>query len=393
MTTKNHRLTLAIAGLALSALTACSETSQGASDAEADDAALAEAQALVDQYTAEASTVGVTEPLSRKPEAGKEIVWLECNVPTCQTFGNGIEASADVLGWNVTTVPYEFTPESMQSAFEQAVSLRPDAILSSGATPGVTLKQREMAKDAGIPFFDNSAVYEDDPATATGSVSGDPAPPTVLLEPAGYVAFQNGRLPAAWAVSQSQGHVRSIFVNVPDIPIIVPPQIAYKDALEEWCPDTCANVDVNATVNDVGTNLPQMVVSALQQHPETNYIVYTVGDFSLGVAAAVKAAGFTDVKTIGATPIQANIDGMADGTDEAWVGVSNIIIGWRLMDAAARTFNGDPIPHPVATSPEDTSAAAWPTPRIYTADNSPGSAEFVEPVNYEELFRELWQMS
>jgi ribose transport system substrate-binding protein len=79
---------------------------------------------------------------------------LECNVPTCQTFGDGIEASADVLDWNVTTLPYEFTPESMQSAFEQAVSLGPDAILSSGATPGVTLEQRQMAKDAGIPFFD-----------------------------------------------------------------------------------------------------------------------------------------------------------------------------------------------------------------------------------------------
>ena len=390
---KDKRIALAVAGLAVSALTACSESGQGASDAEVDTGALADAQALVEQYTAEASTVGVTEPLSRKPAPGREIVWLECNVPTCQAFGNGIEAAADVLGWDVTTLPYEFTPESMQSAFEQAVSLNPDAILSSGATPSVTLKQRQMAKDAGIPFFDNSAVYEDDPEKATGSVSDDPAPPTVLLEPAGYVAFQNGRLPAAWAVAQSKGQVHSIFVNVPDIPIIVQPQIAYKEALEEWCPDTCTNVDVNATINDVGTNLPQMVVSALQQHPETNYIVYTVGDFSLGVAAAAKAAGFTDVKTIGATPIQANIDGLDIGTDEAWVGVSNVIIGWRLVDAAARTFNGDPIPHPVATTPEDTSAAAWPTPRIYTADNAPDSSEFVEPANYEDLFREMWQVS
>ena len=170
-------------------------------------------------------------------------------------------------------------------------------------------------------------------------------------------------------------------------------EIDYKAALHAWCPDTCTNVDVNATVNDIGTNLPQMVVSALQQHPDTNYIVYTFGDLSLGVAAAVKAAGFTDVKTIGATPIQANIDGLASGTDEAWVGVSNVILGWRLMDAAARSFNGDPIPNPVAMSPDDTSAAAWPTPRIYTADNSPGTSEFAEPANYPDLFRKLWQLS
>jgi ribose transport system substrate-binding protein len=390
---KKKIIALAVTGVALSALAACGQSSDATSGAPVDEAALVGARKLVDQYTAEATTVGVTEPLSRKPDTGKRIVWLECNVPTCQAFGNGIEDAADVLGWDVTTLRMEFTPESMQSAFEQAVSMRPDAILSSGGTPSVTLKQRQMAKDAGIPFFDNSAVYEEDPSKATGVVSGDPAPPKVLLEPAGFVAFQNGRLPAAWAVTESQGRVHSIFVNVPDIPIIVRPQVAYKEALEEWCPDTCTNVDVNASVNDIGTNLPQMVVSALQQHPDTNYIVYTVGDFSLGVAAAVKAAGFTDVKTIGATPIQANIEGLASGTDEAWVGVSNVIIGWRLVDAAARTFNGDPIPNPVAMSPDDTSAAAWPTPRIYTADNSPSSSEFVEPANYQDLFRHLWQLS
>ncbi len=365
-------------------------SSDGAAAAITD---VASAKALVERFSQPVETVGVTEPTGKAPEPGKRIVFLECPVPTCKVFGDGIEQATDLLDWELTRLTYQFTPEGQQSAFSQAVELRPDAIMSSGQTPSVTVQQRQAAAEAGIPFFDNSAVYESDPATATGTVDEDPAPPTLLLEPASFVAFQNGTLPAAWAIAQTDGNVRSIFVNVPDIPIIVPPQVSYEAALDAACPDTCSNVVIAATVDEIGTTLPSKVVSVLQEHPETNYIVFTSGDFSLGVAAAVEAAGFDDVKLIGATPIQANIESMGDGQqDEAWAGVSNTIIGWRLVDGAVRHFNGEQFA-PVAFSPDDTSPAAWPVPRIYTPETAPESADFVEPADYVEIFSELWNLS
>jgi ribose transport system substrate-binding protein len=352
------------------------------------------AKALVQRFSQPVASVGVTEPASKKPEPGKEIVFLECPVPTCKVFGDGIEQATDLLDWELTRLTYQFTPEGQQSAFQQALDLGPDAIMSSGQTPAVTVQQRQAAAEAGIPFFDNSAVYENDPTTAIGRVDEDPAPPTLLLEPASFVGFQNGTLPAAWAIAQTDGNVHSIFVNVPDIPIIVPPQVSYEAALETVCPETCSNVVVAATVDEIGTTLPSKVVSTLQENPDTNYIVFTSGDFSLGVAAAVQAAGFDDVKLIGATPIQANVESMkAGGPDEAWAGVSNVVIGWRLVDGAVRYFNGDSIPSPVAFSPDDTSAAAWPVPRIYTTETAPTSSDFVEPADYAEIFSELWQLS
>jgi ABC-type sugar transport system substrate-binding protein len=354
---------------------------------------VASARELVEQFSQPVTSVGVTEPASRRPDPGKELVFLECPVPTCAVFGDGIEEAAALLDWEVTRLTYQFTPEGQQSAFQQALDLEPDAILSSGQTPTVTLEQRQAAAEAGIPFFDNSAIYESDPAEATGTVDQDPAPPTLLLEPASFVAFQNGTLPAAWAIAETDGNVSSIFVNVPDIPIIVPPQVSYQAALDEACPDTCSNVVVEGTVDEIGTSLPAKVVSTLQEHPDTNYIVFTSGDFSLGVAAAVRAAGFEDVRLIGATPIQANVESLrSGGPDEAWAGVSNVVIGWRLVDGAVRHFNGDPIPSPVASSPDDTSPAAWPVPRIYTAEAAPESADFVEPEDYEEIFRGLWRV-
>ena len=35
-----------------------------------------------------------------------------------------------------------------------------------------------------------------------------------------------------------------IVVNVPDIPIVVPPEIAFEATLENVCPDTCTTVEV-----------------------------------------------------------------------------------------------------------------------------------------------------
>jgi ribose transport system substrate-binding protein len=356
--------------------------------------AVTSAKALIGRYSGNPTTVGVTQPTSKKPPTGKKIVFLQCPVPTCKVFGDGVQDAASVLGWNLTRITYKTTPEATQAAFEQAVQLHPDAIMSSGASPEVTVQQRKAMKDAGIPFFDNSAIYESNPRTATGSVSQDPYPPTVLLEPASYVAFQGGELTANWAIAQTGAKVHSLFVNVPDFPIIVPPQVRYDQVLKQACPSVCTNVDINASVDQIGTTLPAKVVSALQQHPDTNYIVFTSGDFSVGVASAVQAAGFNSVKIIGETPVQANVDALRSGSglDQAWIGTSNTVIGWRLVDGAVRYFNGDKIASAVAGGPDDTTVAAWPVPTVFTHANAPQGADFVQPADYRQVFSKLWNL-
>lgn len=47
----------------------------------------------------------------------------------------------------------------------------------------------------------------------------------------------------------------------------------------------------------------------------------------------------------GASPMQPNVEGLNGKVrDEAWVATSNIVIGWRQIDAAVHFFNGDEIP-------------------------------------------------
>ncbi|PBC35536.1 sugar ABC transporter periplasmic protein [Rhodococcus sp. ACS1] len=380
-----------VLGVAL-ALTACDSTSSAAGDGSVNTHAVQIAQAEVDTHLADATNVGVTESTSGAPRRGLRFAYVGCALPTCATFRDGMTAAADAIGATVTTLTYQGTPESIQSAFDNAVQLHPDAIFSTGTPPSATVKQREEMKRLGIPFIDNSAIYEPDPKTATGTVDNDPAPPTVLFEPASMVRYM-GQLLADWAITQSGGNVNSIFVNVPDFPIVVPPQVGYEDRLAELCPDTCSNTNINGTANDIGTAIPSKVVSALQQHPDTNYIVFTAGDFSLGVLPAVRAAGFTDVKLIGNSPIADNIAGLTAGDqNEAWLGVSNQVLGWRYVDAAVRALKGDAIPSPVADSPDDTTAAAWPWIQILTKDTAPTEDPWITPRNYRELFLTMWNL-
>jgi ribose transport system substrate-binding protein len=384
-----------VLGVAL-ALTACGASNGSANHTSGGDGvkanAVAVAQAEVDKHLSDATTVGVTAPTSKAPKQGLHFVYVGCALPTCVTFGDGIEAASKKIGANVTRVTYQGTPEGIQSAFENAIQLHPDAVFSTGAPPSVTTKQRQEMRQQGIAFIDNSAIYESDPKTATGNVTGDPAPPAVLFEPASMVRFM-GRLLADWAITKSNAQVKSIFVNVPDFPIVVPPQVGYQDRLKELCPGSCSNVNVNATVNDIGTAIPSKVVSALQQHPDTNYIVFTAGDFSLGVLPAIRAAGFTNVKLIGNSPIAANLDGAAKGDqNEAWLGVSNYVLGWRYVDAAVRVLNGDKIASPVASGPDDTSVAAWPWIQILTQKTVPTEKTWISPPNYEDLFSRMWKL-
>ena len=355
---------------------------------------LDEAKALVAEYSKEVTNVGVEEPTSKKPEPGKKVVFIECNLPPCKAFADGVEDATKLIGWTLTRLTYEFTPEGEQGAFQQAVDLDPDVIMSSGQTPAFTLKARQEAKDKGIIFIDQSAVYEADATTAVGRVDSDPAPPTVLISGAGFVAFQNGVLPASWAAAQTDGNVKAIVVNVPDIPIVVPPEVSFEATLHNVCPDTCSVISVHATAGDIGTNIPGMVVSALQENPDANYIYTTSGDFLLGVEAAVKAAGFNDVKIVDATPSQDDLDSMnSGGIVEATTGLSNIVVGWRQVDAAVRYFNGDEIPSPVAFTAADKSAAAWLQTRIYTQDNAPKSNLWIAPENYVDIFKKLWNIT
>src|SRR5439155_630513 len=74
----------------------------------------------------------------------------------------------------------------------------------------------------------------------------------------------------------------------------------FKAAMTAWCP-SCKVTDVDQQATDVGTKTPQSVVSTFQRDPKLGYAIFSFGDLTIGVDAALKSAGLSKVKGIAGT--------------------------------------------------------------------------------------------
>src|SRR5207344_147061 len=68
---------------------------------------VAAATAATAENKKEPTTIGVTEPLKAKPDPGKTIVWLQCDVNQCKDEGDGLKAAAEAIGWNYKSLNYQ----------------------------------------------------------------------------------------------------------------------------------------------------------------------------------------------------------------------------------------------------------------------------------------------
>jgi ribose transport system substrate-binding protein len=126
------------------------------------------------------------------------------------------------------------------------------------------------------------------------------------------------------------------------------------------------------------------VVSYLQAHPSTNYLVLGSGDAIAGVPQALSAAGLSGrvkIATRGSTTT--NIKDVAAGTEALAVTDETVETGWRIVDAFARHFLGDPITNPTPIG----------TIHAITKGNLPADVNVAFTVpNYQSFFLKAWQL-
>jgi ribose transport system substrate-binding protein len=353
---------------------------------------MAGANALVDHYAALPTGVGVSVAMTKPAPRDKTIISLDPGSPVATAITKSIGEAAKVLGWKMTRIVYQPTPEGMQSAMSNAIQEKPSAIVEDGMGAQILLPFLKQMKDAGIAFVSEATAWKDDASTATDAIETS-AGPDVSLDSAGSGAFVGGDLVAAWAITKSNGHVNALTVDITDYPVLLPGIRHFEAFLKGACPSTCKDQVLNVKSSDIGTTLPTQVVSALQRNPDINYINCTAGQFCIGVASAVKAAGFT-AKIIGAYADQASLQDMrAGGLTEAMTSFSFQIAGWRDFDAALRVVAGEKIVSPSASGIDDSSVAAWTPAFILTQNTAPSDVSFATPTNYKQLFENMWHVT
>jgi len=317
------------------------------------------------------TTLGDLTPLSKKPAAGKFVVGIDNATPSGQVLSASWAAAAAKLGWKYKWVDAGYTPESEQKAMDAALALNPDGIMTSGILAATIATQLADAASKKIPVNTSAAT--------------DPSDPKGFYDTS--IADVNqldlwGQMIAAQVVVDSAGKAKVQDFSLPVYPILARFDTAFHAALTKWCPD-CTYNETPQQGTDIGTKTPGAVVSIMQKNPDTNWLIFDLGDLETGVDAALQAAGITGVHIGGLTATVANIAAVKAGTQDAWTAYSEPIVGFRQVDSIARQLNGDPIlnvPLPTQVINKDNVGAL--------VVDSKGN--YVGVADYEAQFAKLW---
>ncbi len=355
-----------LAGCGGSDDTTSSGGTTGGDETQASSGGVEAAQEAVAPYLKEPEGNGITTPLSKAPPKDKLIASVQCNLPVCKYALDSIGEAADKLGWRFKPIVSDGTPEDIVAKIESALALKPDGLIINGFSREVTEPALQKAEAQKVPVV-NSGVPDEVEPPYIAVITNTP-----LFE-------RDGETLANYAVADSNGDAHVALFNMPVFPILNSMSDTFEATVTEQCPE-CSVKRVDGQLTDIGTDLPKNVVSTIQANPDINYVAFTDGNFAAGVSAALAGAGLADkVKIIGQNGAEPNIQGVLDGTENAWLAYPVGWISWADVDALARHFVGDPqIDDPLAA----------PT-ILQTAENTE-STEPWNPPGYQEAFEKLW---
>jgi ribose transport system substrate-binding protein len=319
--------------------------------------------------------IQVTDALPKTPPTGKNVVFLQCELPACERYVAGVKSAAAALGWSAKL--QVFKSANPGAGLQQAINERPDYIAITGI-PTVALKpQLKAAAAARIPVI--SCATPDKP------------------EPAGYAVQCGGTLATdadylgRWMINDSGGNANVVAVSIPQFPVLNTETDWFKHNLKAKCPG-CSFDELDVSVQEVGGGaVPQKLVAYLQSHPGVNYVYFTFNDLTRGVPAVLRTAGLDKkVKLVGAAG-DASIMKDIGSTQAAWTIAPNVYSSWVMFDAMARLSVGERLHDQYASS-----VYASPTWVVDNAESAkllaPSSYDWYGPAAFEQQFKALWQV-
>lgn len=325
------------------------------------------AKAFVAKYSKRPTTIPVTKPVGAPVPKGKTVYFISCGTPECAEESDIIKQGTDALGWTLRTINTDGTPESQKSAFEQAARAKPAGILYTAIDKSVFANLIPSLHDSGTVL---SACCITDPIGPDSIDYGVEIPTQT-----GFV----GQLQAAWVASDSGGGAHTVFVNIPSIPILTFAETNYNKTLPTYCGD-CTSSTLDVPISALGKDVPTRVVTYLRSHSDIKYVVMSTDSLAIGLPAALKAAGLSDVKIVGQGATATNLQYLTSGEQAVSVAFPFYESMMMMLDAVVRKAAGQPIV-PSVTPPQ------W----LLTKDNAP-STDKIFPIvpDVVQQFETLW---
>ncbi|MFF1816894.1 sugar ABC transporter substrate-binding protein [Kribbella sp. NPDC058245] len=373
------RISAAIAVLAAtSLLTACgSGTGTTAAGGGAGPSGT-KAQTALAPYLQPPAALPVSKPLSKTPPQGKQVYFLSDGIGLSQTIYSGFQAASKELGWTAHVQTWDAAnPATLNSAMLSAVNAGADAVAFVAMDAAAIKEGLKAAADKHVIVV--GAATGNKPGTAGISAEVNSA----LV--AGVTRGKMIGLGIAAAAEKSGKAAHVVNVTAPVYSsILKPTDDAVASTLEEYC-SSCSFDNLNIAAADLFSGkVPQLVVSYLQAHPDTNTIsIRAAGLMQNGLVAALKAAGLPSIAIYGDSPLEAQIGELQKGDATGYTGNPLAVQGWQIVDAIAREVvdgNGDV--YSSADAPE------W----WLTTDAKLSSAQPEFPAGYEAQFKKLWKL-
>jgi ribose transport system substrate-binding protein len=386
-TRRRFSLTLRRAGVLLAVLAAltlaaCSSSSSSGSGtassssgsasgsglSAADQAGLAKAQAFVATAVQRPTTITDTVKVTKPVPAGLTIDFIPCGSPECTLEGNIVKKAAASVGWNTVILSNDGTPQGDKAAFAQAVRNKAAAVLYT-AIPASTFASELPALKANGTFLSTCCVTDAvGPSTGIGYVIDDPAE----VGPVGGAQ-------AAWVAADSKDKADSVFVNIPAFSILASQATYYKNGMAAYCP-TCKVDQLDIALANL-SSAPGTIVSYLRAHPSVNYVIASTDAVTIGLPAALKAAGLSNVKIVGQGATPNNIQYLHSGQEAADVAFPYYEVMYAMVNAAIQNKAGMPV-----------TASVAPPKWLLIPANAPETTSQVFPVvaSYQSQYQALW---
>jgi ribose transport system substrate-binding protein len=315
--------------------------------------------------------IGITEPLKELPQRGIDVAMLSATSATFLNYINHIKDAYGLLGFDVEVFSFGDTQDSLRGAVSSAVAADPTGVIINNLPLEFRTEETEAWKDQGLPILANGSTDEND-KNLVNYINGD-------------IVGENTQRAVDWIISDADGEeVNLLFVTDDTLPCCSTQAPYVEERLKEYCP-SCGFEKMVIQLADVGGKVPGQVVSYLQANPETNYGLFLLGDYAVGVPAALKAAGLEDqFKFCSTSGTPVNYQYIQSGQEACDVAYDQPSSAYMGADLFARVLAGQPIQEnrdwrqPVQIITEDN--ITWPIDQPY-----PGLGE--EGV---EKWKQLW---
>jgi ribose transport system substrate-binding protein len=317
-------------------LAACGST-DSSSDSGADPAKgaslPAEAATRVEEALKPVSTFPGPEQ-AIAPAPGKKVTVITCSpAEQCVRVATGAQAAGEILGWDVTVVDGKGQPTEWNAAMSSALAGGADAIMLSAVPPALVGAGLEAAKKANVPVI---YALGQDPQGADALVTPDRA--------------EHGRLVADYIAGETGGSGKVLLLRDKEFPDLEAMGDSFKDELGSVCPGCSIQAEEAFTLGGMAQEVPTIVQTAMQSHPDIDYVFAPYDAVTTFVTQGIRAASHDLVPIIATGGDASTIKAIASGDQTASVGVPAEWIGFQSIDAIARIFDGQPVPEtPVVT--------------------------------------------